>query len=77
MTLRINNFEIAMKYPEMLAECLNKALQYKNSEIELDASERLPSDWLEWRMWVLFSENSKMLIGVIQRKHGSPYEFHS
>jgi hypothetical protein len=74
----IEQFDTAMKYPEMLAECLQKAKQYSESaDTVIWPSERAHTGWLEWRLHINFHKAPQMTIGAIQRSPSDIFEFHT
>jgi hypothetical protein len=74
--VKIGNIALAMKEPEMLAACLDKAMQYNDARIAIWPNERNKSGWLEFGMDI-HSEKSKLFLGVVQRARLANFEFHS
>lgn len=78
-SIKIINIELAMQEPEVLAEVLQKALQWPGETgISVLAHKRKPNGWLEWGMRVKFaSSDSAMTVGVINRYPNATTEFHT
>jgi hypothetical protein len=76
--LKIENLQVASKEPEMMAECITKAIQYTDSNVIVTPFLRKSTGWLEWTI-VVESHNSprRFVMGAIQRTVNGTFEFHS
>ena len=73
--------------PEALAAALKKANQYEATadHILISCHARVPQDapaykhpgWLEYSIFIQFSNGSKLFLMMVQRNIGQQFEFHS
>ena len=71
---------------EALQKALDRALYHQHvSKVTIYVSPRVPDDapdynypeWLEYGLHFEYDTGGKMFVGMIQRKRGAEYEFHS
>lgn len=56
---------------------VRKATIYVNERVPDDAPEWEHPEWLEYGIRFDYSTGGKLFVGMIQRKRGEPFEFHS
>lgn len=84
MIIEIHDRELAE--PEALEAALGRALwQQHVAKADIFVSPRVPEDapewrspgWLEYGIRYEYESGSKLFVGMIQRRPGEPFEFHS
>lgn len=76
MLIEIIDWELAES--EALQAALNRVLWHQNVEkATIYVNERDKEEWLEYGIRFDYSTGGKLFVGMIQRKRGEPFEFHS
>lgn len=76
MLIEIFDWELAES--EALQAALDRVLWHQNvSKATIYVNERDKEEWLEYGIRFDYSTGGKLFVGMIQRKRGEPFEFHS